>query len=266
MKGMGVSGFEFRRMAYALAVALAILTGCALGAFAGDEQKAIKAVKMVKPSVVSIQPLRLGASKPGLGSGVIVSPDGYIITNAHVVKGANTIRVYLSNGEFYSARVWRASPTRDLAVLKINPKAKTPVPRFGDSNRLELGQMAIAIGNPMRFSWTVTVGAISALNRDVRANGVNYTDLIQTDVHINPGSSGGALVNSSGEVIGITTLVYTGERTGVTHVEGLSFAIPINDALSIAKDLIKTRSKAANRPWPGLSVRVLTRQDKNSYP
>jgi serine protease Do len=249
----------------AIIVIAAVLCGVARGAFTGDEQKAVKAVKMVKPSVVSIQPLRIGSSKPGLGSGVIISPDGYIITNAHVVKGANTIRVFLHSGEFYSARVWRASPTRDLAILKITPKNKLPVPRFGDSNKLELGQMAIAIGNPMRFSWTVTIGTISALNRDLRVNGVNYTDLIQTDVHINPGSSGGALVNSSGEVIGINTLVYTGEGTGVKHVSGLSFAIPINDALSIAKDLIKTRSKASERPWLGLSVKELTRQDAEMY-
>lgn len=226
------------------------------------EKLVIEAVKKAKPCVVNIT-VRTSASKEGGGSGVIISADGFILTNTHVVQDAKTIQVMLSNGKKYSAYLVRAASDRDLAVIKVNTSG-LPVPRLGDSSRLQLGQTVIAIGNPLKFSWTVTKGIVSALNRDVQASKVLYRDLIQTDAAINPGSSGGALVNLDGELVGINTLVYTGTPS-YSHAVGLSFAIPINQAMDTAKQLMKGKVKATPKPWLGISAVNVTKEMAEAY-
>lgn len=222
------------------------------------EKQVIESVKKVKPCVVNIRTRSTGSTKEGGGSGVIITGDGNILTNAHVIQGANTIEVMLSNGKKYSAFIVRASSDHDLAVIKINTSG-LPVPKLGDSSKLQLGETVLAIGNPLRFSWTVTRGCISALNRDVKAKGIMYRDLIQTDAAINPGSSGGALINLNGEVIGINTLVYTGTPE-YSHAQGLSFAIPINKAVSTAQTLMKGKIQASPKPWIGISAVTINKE------
>ncbi|MBI2252281.1 MAG: trypsin-like peptidase domain-containing protein, partial [Armatimonadetes bacterium] len=193
------------------------------------EVQIIEAIKKVRDAVVSINTYSYGEEIQGIGSGVILTHDGYILTNAHVIKKARNIIIMLSSGEKYPANLIKASADQDLAILKINSNKSLPIPQFGDSDKLQLGQIAIAIGNPMHFEWTVTSGVVSALGRKINYKGITYENLIQTDAAINPGNSGGALINSAGEVIGINTLVYTGSV--YTHAQGLSFAIPIKAAL-----------------------------------
>lgn len=235
--------------------------GLCLAANSTDEQRVVNAVSLNKPCVVNIDTYEGSAS--GIGSGVILSEGGYIMTNAHVIKRANNIVVTLSNGEKYKASVIKTSPERDLAILKISPANKLTVPRFGNSDNLKLGQTVIAIGNPVHFNWTVTVGVISALNRDVQFMNIHYQNLIQTDAAINPGNSGGPLINSGGEVIGINTLVYSG--TNYAPAQGLSFAIPINDALDTARGLIGAATPAKSTPWIGIKGIDLTPEIANRY-
>ena len=250
-----------------LAGAMVLLASSpAQGRLGEDERRAIEAIKKVKPSVVRVDTLRPGSNRPGVGSGLIIRRDGFIITNFHVIRKAQLIHVWLASGKMYPARVWKASADRDLAVLKVDA-ADLPVPQFGNSEKLELGQMAIAIGSPLRFSWSVTIGIISALGRQVPTHGVNYHNLIQTDAAINPGSSGGALCNSAGEVIGINTLVYTGNAT-YRNAQGLAFAIPINDALRIAQALVGKQLPAVtvNAPgWLGVEGKDLTVEMAESH-
>jgi serine protease Do len=230
--------------------------------YPSQEGLIINAVKKGKPSVVGIT-TRTQEGKESGGSGVIISSDGFILTNAHVILGAKTIMVSLSNGKKYTGFIVRAASDRDLAVIKINCTGLR-VPLFGDSSTLQLGQAVVAIGNPLKFGWTVTTGCVSALNRDLKAKGIVYRDLIQHDAAINPGSSGGALLNSKGEVIGINTLVFTGasERS---HAVGLSFAIPINAAMSTSRLLMKGEVQASPKPWIGLSGVTLTRETADAY-
>ena len=232
------------------------------GNYPGEENQLVNAIKKTKPCVVGIL-TRTKEGKEGGGSGVIISKDGYILTNAHVVKNAKTIQVSLSNGKKFSGLIVRAASERDLAVIKVNCTS-LPVPAFGDSSRLQLGQAVVAIGNPLKFEWTVTTGCVSALNRDVPAKGIMYRDLIQTDAAINPGNSGGALINSRGEVIGINTLVFTGTPE-YTHAVGLSFAIPINAALTISKQLMKGEVQGSPKPWIGISGVSLTKETADAY-
>ena len=228
----------------------------------GDKQ-IVESVKKIKPCVVSILTRKTSSSKEGGGSGVIITSNGNILTNAHVVQGAKTIQVTLSNGKKYSAFLVRASSDHDLAVIKINTSGLR-VPKFGDSGKLQLGETVIAIGNPLRFSWTVTKGIVSALNRDIKAKGVMYRDLIQTDAAINPGSSGGALINLNGELVGINTLVYTGTPE-YTHAQGLSFAIPINQAILTANTLMKGKIRASPKPWIGVSAVTINKEMADAY-
>jgi serine protease Do len=240
------------------------LLGTAISSWAltSYEAQIISAVKRAKPSVVNIITYSSSGSE-GTGSGVIIRKDGYILTNAHVIRNAKVIRVRLADGSKYHALVWKASPDKDLALIKIEASGLS-VPVFGDSDQLQLGQTVIAIGNPMRFSWTVTTGVISALNREIAARGVNYNDLIQTDAAVNLGSSGGALANSDGEVVGINTLVYTG-TSSYPHAQGLSFAIPINDALKITGSLLENKRTGVLKPWIGISGRTVTPQTAELY-
>ncbi len=198
---------------------------------------------------------------PGLGSGVIVAADGTLLTNEHVVRGAEEIRVTLPDGRTFPATLRGASAVYDLAVLRVDaPAARLPVARLGNSDDLIVGEWAIAIGNPFGFllndpSPSVTVGVVSATRRDIKggvSEGGIYKNMIQTDAAINPGNSGGPLVNGLGEVIGINTFIFT--RGGGSL--GMGFAIPIGTAKRILREIDKYgRIRLA---WSGLQVQPVT--------
>lgn len=207
-------------------------------------------VEEISPTIVGVVNLQQMKSQfnlqsqnieTGSGSGVIFKKDsqyGYIITNNHVIEGANEIQVSLYNGDKVTAEIVGADALTDLAVLKIDKKHVNEVASFGDSSKLRTGDEVIAIGNPLglEFSRTVTQGIISATERSISVNtsaGQWEITAVQTDAAINPGNSGGALINSSGEVIGINSLKISQEG-----VEGLGFAIPSNDVIPIAEELI----------------------------
>ncbi len=190
----------------------------------------------------------------GLGSGVIVSDDGYILTNNHVIEGTDEIKVTLANQKEYQAKlVGRdAAGTKvggtDLALLKIDAEGLPMLP-FGDSDALEVGEWVIAIGNPLSFSQTVTRGIVSAKGR-TRFSGIQYGNFIQTDAPINRGNSGGALINIRGELVGINTLIVTGGFT-MGNV-GLGFAVPSNTAQQVLPQLVKHGK--VERAWLGISM------------
>ena len=181
------------------------------------------------------------------GSGVIVDKEGYILTNNHVVEGADKVKIRLNDGREFTAIVKGQDSRTDLAVLHIKAK-DLPVATLGDSDKLEVGEWAIAIGSPFGLEHTVTVGVISAKGRTGLGTGT-YEDFIQTDASINPGNSGGPLINIDGEVVGINAMI-------IQPGTGIGFAIPINMAKQILNDLIK-QGKVV-RPWLGISVQDLT--------
>ena len=202
------------------------------------------------------------------GSGVIVRKDGYIMTNYHVVANADprsgldqdtTLEVFLPDKRQVNAKFVGGDQENDLAVLKIN-LANLPVAEIGDSSKLEVGELAVAIGNPLgiEFAGSVTVGVISALNRPV-TNGDNTQNFIQTDAAINPGNSGGALVNSQGQLIGINS-----SKISETGVEGLGFAIPVNTVKPIIDELIMY-GYIKGRPSTGISGIEITSAISNYY-
>lgn len=169
----------------------------------------------------------------GVGSGFIISEDGHIITNAHVIDGADTVSVTLKDGRTLDGEVLGTDPTTDVAVIKVSGEADLPVVKLSNSDQLRPGEWAIAIGNPLGLDNTVTVGIVSATGRTSGQVGVpdKRVDFIQTDTAINPGNSGGPLLNDRGEVIGVNTAIIQG-------AQGIGFAIPINEAKSIAEELI----------------------------
>ena len=172
----------------------------------------------------------------GMGSGMIVRSDGYIVTNSHVVEGAQRITVRLDNDREYPATLVGTDPRTDVAVLKIKSNRPLPTVELGDSDKIEVGQWAIAVGNPFGLEHTVTVGVISAKGRETSLDGpASYQDYIQTDASINPGNSGGPLVDIYGRVIGINNHIFT--RTGGNM--GIGFAIPINNAKPVIEELIQ---------------------------
>jgi serine protease Do len=181
------------------------------------------------------------------GSGVIVDKEGYILTNNHVVEGADKVKVRLIDGREFTAIVKGQDSRTDLAVLHIKAK-DLPVATLGDSDKLEVGEWAIAIGSPFGLEHTVTVGVISAKGRSGLGTGT-YEDFVQTDASINPGNSGGPLINIDGEVVGINAMI-------IQPGTGIGFAIPINMAKQILNDLIK-QGKVV-RPWLGISAQDLT--------
>jgi Do/DeqQ family serine protease len=220
----------------------------------------------VTPAVVSIR-VRSGRNDEGgddlfegpprrqnLGSGVIVSPDGYVVTNNHVVEGASTIQVQLADKRQFEARIVGTSPSTDLAVLKVDGASDFPVLPFGNSERVRVGDWVVAIGNPFRLTSTVTAGIVSALGRQLNIieDQFRIEDFIQTDAAINPGNSGGALVNLDGELVGINTAI----ASGTGGYEGYGFAIPSALVERIATDLIAHGE--VRRGYLGVSIQPMT--------
>lgn len=189
-----------------------------------EEEMVIRVARQVSPAVVSVS--RRGSS----GSGVIVRTDGVIITNAHVVGNAATVGITLADGREFTGRVLGRDQSVDIAIVRIEAR-NLPAAQLGDSDRLEVGQLAIAIGNPLGLERTVTRGVVSAINRDPR--GLSLGGLIQTDAAINPGNSGGPLLDSSGRVIGINTAILAGAT-------GLGFAVPIRLATDVLDQILTT--------------------------
>jgi serine protease Do len=221
-----------------------------------------KAAEMITSSVVNIKSVStnggdnmwnessLGTST---GSGVIMSADGFIVTNNHVVADASEIQVTLDDKREYSAKIVGTDPSTDLAVLKIDAQRLVPV-KMGNSDSMRVGEWVLAVGNPFNLESTVTAGIISAKGRSINILEDSYSieSFIQTDAAVNPGNSGGALVNTNGELIGINTAIIT--KSG--RYEGYSFAIPINLAMKVIRDLINY--KVVQRGLLGVEIKDLT--------
>ena len=240
---------------------------------------AVYAASKVLPSIVGIKveytvtsnfSQSLSQVAQAEGSGIIMSSDGYILTNNHIINSADSsiyyevseatnVYVYLYNDETpYEAKIIGTDEETDLAVIKIDKTDLTPV-EVGDSDSIKIGEFAMAIGNPLGMESSVTSGIISAVNRTVSGSDGNTHNLIQTDAAINAGNSGGALVNSQGQVIGINTLKASGEG-----VEGLGFAIPINDTKDIYSDLIQYSK--VKRPYIGITGSDITEETVAANP
>ena len=194
-------------------------------------------------------------SRKSLGSGIIIAPEGYVITNAHVITRATDITVALADNRTFAARVIGADPDFDVAVLKLETNERLPHLSAGTSSDLLPGETVIAIGNPFGLSHTVTTGVISSINRSIRTEKRIYENFIQTDAAINPGNSGGPLVNINGELIGVNTAIYQ-------EGEGIGFAIPIDKVRLIAEDLLVHGT--VHPAYMGIRVQDLTTSLKQS--
>ena len=226
-------------------------------AFKGEDGELTvpQVVEKVTPAVVGVSTKSLVRDQffnvkeqEGLGSGFIINEDGYVVTNYHVINGAQEVKVIFSDGKEVNAKVVNYDAERDIAVIKITDDVKMPgIAQLGDSSTVKAGEEVIAIGNPLgkEFSSTVTKGIVSSPNRKMKTENGNVLDYIQTDAAINPGNSGGPLINSKGEVIGINTAKKVGE-----DIEGIGFAIPINE--------VKTRLGSLSKPILKLGITART--------
>lgn len=219
------------------------------------EAVVMRVYKEVSPAVVNIVASSLSVNywmqvvpQVGQGSGFVIDPRGYILTNNHVVSNAETLEVTFVGERKVKAKLVGKDPLSDLAVIKVEPFPEMRVAPLGASDGLVVGQRAIAIGNPFGFQHTVTAGFISALNRDLTLGQRSMMGLIQTDAAINPGNSGGPLINSRGEVIGINTAIYS--QTG--GFMGIGLAVPINKARKVAQQILN--HGRAIYPWLGLKT------------
>lgn len=195
------------------------------------------------------QPFPQRRTERSLGSGVVIRPDGYILTNEHVVLQSGTVQIQLADDRKLTARLVGADSDSDLAVLKVDEAKSLPHLPLGTSDDLMIGETVIAIGNPFGLSHTVTTGVVSALNRSLNTGDRTYYDFIQTDASINPGNSGGPLLNIKGELIGINSAIYG-------KAQGIGFAIPISRAKRIVEELIS--HGAVESPWIGIATQTLT--------
>lgn len=218
----------------------------------------VRAVRDAGPSVVNIQGQKSiqegGSGGPsrqvnGMGTGVVIDPRGYILTNHHVVDGVRQINVTLNTGQTYVAQIMGRDRETDLAVIRIHAPRSLPIIKIGTSNDLLAGETVIAVGNAYGYENTVTMGIISALHRNVQVNDTQrYLDLIQTDASINPGNSGGPLLNIDGEMIGLNVAVRAG-------AQGIGFAIPVDKALEIATQILSI--ERLDNHWHGLKAVML---------
>jgi S1-C subfamily serine protease len=208
-------------------------------------QTVVGVVEAIGPAVIGVRRASRGRDLyDGAGSGVIISPDGYALTNNHVVRGARKVEGVLDDGSVVAAEIVGTDPDTDLALLRINGRGHAAA-ELGDSSALRVGELSIAIGNPLGLQATVTVGVISALRRTLRGeSGRLIEDVIQTDAALNPGNSGGALVDARGAVVGINTAIIGG-------AQGLCFAVPSNTAKTILTDLM--RHGRVSRGWFGIA-------------
>ena len=228
------------------------------------EDVLISAVEKVSKSVVNIASVRMLQDQmfrifpvEGVGSGVIIDENGYILTNNHVIDDAERLKVTLPDGKVLRGKVVGSDETTDLAVLKVESEQLLPATQFGNSDNLKTGQIVIAIGNPFGLTGgpTVSAGIVSSLNRSIQTRS-GVLELIQTDAAINPGNSGGPLVNTKGEVIAINT-------ANMPYAQGIGFAVPINTAKSILKELIEKGK--VTRPWIGVASMKVTPQLARYY-
>lgn len=210
--------------------------------FTTAAEKAIHSVVHVKNTAIVSSPITLEdfffgrqsqRAQVGTGSGVIITPDGYIITNNHVIAGARDISITLNDNRTYEAELIGTDSKTDIALLKIDAEEDLPYTTFADSDQAKIGEWVLAVGNPFNLNSTVTAGIISAKSRDL--SGKNYQSFIQTDAAVNPGNSGGALVNTNGELIGINTAISS--QTG-SYI-GYSFAVPSNIARKVVADIME---------------------------
>ena len=230
-----------------------------------NEKDVISAVEKVSPAVVSVATLRViqenmfnAVPVRGMGSGIIFDSNGGILTNHHIVEDAEKVEVLTPDGKKFQGEVLGSDAMSDVAVVRVDGEG-LPAVKLGDSDKLVVGQIGIAIGNPYGFILpgpTATVGVISALKRHIHVEGHMYEDLIQTDASINPGNSGGPLVDSSGMVVGVNT-------ANIPFAQGIGFAIPINSARKIAKEIIE--HGRVIRPYVGVAGLTLTREIAESY-
>lgn len=216
------------------------------------QESIVKSVEKIQNSVVSINSLKLRrdmrygiAPMKGSGSGFIASADGYVITNNHVIEGAENVEVILNSGESFDGEVLGSDPQTDVAVVKINAKGLVPA-EIGDSDRLRVGQFVLAVGNALALPGgpTVSLGVISAKNRPMPWADFIFEGLIQTDAAINPGNSGGPLADIEGKVIGVNTAM-------IPFAQGMGFSIPVNTVKRVMEDIISKGHVV--RPWLGIS-------------
>ena len=254
---------QVRRWAF---VCLIVFLGCNVGAVSAgalteDERNNIEIYQKLAPGVVNITSTTLehdfffnAVPRQGAGSGSIIDPRGYILTNHHVIEDARKLEVTLANGKKYSAKLIGSDPDTDVAVIKIEARREdlTLIP-MGSSNDLKVGQKVIAIGNPFGLGQTLTTGIISMVGRTLRASsGTLVEDMIQTDASINPGNSGGPLIDSGGKMIGINTAIFSPTGASV----GIGFAIPVDVAKRVINELID--KGYYSYPWLGATLLTLS--------